>query len=154
LDGDGLNDFFHDADGDGINDLTGMHYGHGFGWHDADRDGRNDRYRDADGDGVVDGPTGPYAQMHYGYGFPMPHTDANGDGLDDATGEPFHHGFGWVDADGDGVNDTFRDADGDGINDLTGHGYVSGYGHGGGGDFHGPVDWPMEPPHMGSGGMM
>jgi len=92
--------------------------------------------------------------MHYGYGFPMPHTDVNGDGIDDATGEPFHLGFGWVDANGDGVNDIFRDANGDGINDLTGHGYVSGYGHGDGGHLHDPVDWPMEPPHMGGGGMM
>jgi len=43
---------------------------------------------------------------------------------------------------------------GDGINDLTGHGYVSGYGHIDGWHLHDPVDWPMEPPHMGSGGMM
>jgi len=43
-----------------------------------------------------------------------------------------------------------NNADGDGINDLTG----KPYGHGDGGHLHDPVDWPMEPPHMGGGGMM
>jgi hypothetical protein len=54
----------------------------------------------------------------------------------------YWHGFGFVDANHDGIND------------VTGHGYVSGYGHGDGGHLHDPVDWPMEPPHMGNGGMV
>ena len=124
-DGDGRNDHFRDANGDGINDLTGKSYGHGFGWHDADRDGNNDFFVDADGDGICD-----------------------------RTGMPYRHPFGYRDDNYDGMNDLFRDADGDGTNDLTGHGYVYGYGHGEGGHIHDPIDWPMEPPHMGGGGMM
>jgi len=54
----------------------------------------------------------------------------------------YGHGFGFVDSNYDGIND------------VTGHGYVSGYGHGDGGHLHDPVDWPMEPPHMGNGGMV
>src|SRR3990172_7506246 len=107
LDGNGVNDFFQDEDGDGICDLTGIPYGHGFGWKDDDHDGRNDRFTDVDGDTVVDAQIGPHAGMHYRYGSQAPHVDTNGDGIDDGTGEPFRHGFGWVDADGDGRNDAF-----------------------------------------------
>jgi len=156
LDGDGANDFFQDADGDGINDITGMPYGHGFGWVDADHDGRNDRFADRDGDARNDGQAGPFALMHYRYGYMAPHADVDGDGIDDVSEMPFGHGFGWVDAEADGRNDAFLDADGDGVNDLTGHQYVSGFGHeagDGGMHFHEPLDWPMESPHMG-GGMM
>lgn len=152
LDGDGVNDFFQDGDGDGICDITGIPYSHGFGWKDEDHDGRNDRFRDVDGDTVVDGQMGSRSGMHYRYGSQAPHVDADGDGIDDATGEPFRHGFGWVDADGDERNDAFRDADGDGVNDLTGHGYQEGFGHDGMLHSHDPIDWPMEPPmHMGGG---
>lgn len=158
LDGDGSNDFFQDADGDGINDLTGMPYGHGFGWADADHDGMNDRFGDADGDTVIDDQRGSHAGMPYRFGFLMPHPDANGNGIDDLTGGPYGHGFGWVDANMDGMNDAYHDADGDGFNDLTGHGYVMGFGHEdstAGGHIHDPIDWPMQPPmHGGGGGMM
>jgi hypothetical protein len=68
---------------------------------------------------------------------------------------PYHHGFGWVDLDGDGVNDAFADADGDGINDFTGHHYDRGFMTGPGGATGGhmePGDWPMGPGH--GGGMM
>lgn len=153
LDGNGVNDFFQDADGDGICDLTGIPYGHGFGWKDDDHDGRNDRFTDVDGDTVVDAQIGPHSGMHYRYGSQAPHVDANGDGIDDGTGVPFRHGFGWVDGDGDGRNDAFRDVDGDGVNDLTGHGYVEGFGHDGMQHSHDPIDWPMEPPVHMDGGM-
>lgn len=71
-------------------------------------DGINDLFVDADGDGVCD---------------------------DDAlyARDPYMMVLGYEDGDSDGMNDHFRDAEGDGINDLTGHGYVSGYGHGDGG---------------------
>lgn len=59
------------------------------GWLDSDGDGRHDLYRDADGDGV-----------------------------NDASGLPYAHRFAWLDDDGDRANDLWRDADGDGVNDL------------------------------------
>jgi len=124
LDGDGRNDFFRDANGDGINDFDSdpLPYPHGYGWADADHDGINDRFVDADGDGVNDYHAGPYADLHSHYGFRMEHPDAEGDGIDDSTGEPYCQGFGWVDADGDGMNDAFTDFDGDGVNDRAGPG--------------------------------
>jgi hypothetical protein len=148
-DGGGVNDFFHDVDGDGINDAAGpMHsYGHGFGWADADGDGINDHFADADGDGVNDWQAGPFADMPYGHGFVAGHTDIGGDGIDDHTSTPYGHGFGWVDADHDGMNDVFHDSDGDGVNDLTGHSYVFGFRHMGDGGMHqhDPTPWPVGP---------
>ena len=44
--------------------------------------------------------------------------DANGDGVNDVSGEKYAHRFDFVDKDGDGVNDLFVDWDGDGVNDL------------------------------------
>jgi hypothetical protein len=61
------------------------------------------------------------------YGYLGPVVDANGDGIADNTGMPYMMGFGWVDTDGDGINDIFVDADGDGVNDLTGRGYRMGF---------------------------
>lgn len=61
------------------------------GFLDADRDGLNDRFR-----------------------------DANGDGIDDVSGNPYPHKFKYEDKDGDRRNDLFRDEDGDGVNDLAG----------------------------------
>ncbi|MDW7646509.1 MAG: hypothetical protein SCI25_15910 [Desulfuromonadales bacterium] len=153
LDGDGVNDYFRDANGDGIGDLSDlpMSYGHGFGWVDANGDGINDRFVDANGDGINDYAGGPYAQMPYRYGFGSRHQDDNGDGIDDQTGRPYCMGFGWVDANQDGINDAFIDTDADGVNDVTGYHYDRGYimesGHQGYRD--GAIDWPMH-----GGGMM
>ena len=148
-DGDGVNDFFHDANGDGLNDASGaMHsYGHGFGWTDDDGAGVNDHFTDANGDGVNDWQVGPFADMPYCHGFVSGHVDVDGDGIDDQTSTPYGHGFGWVDADHDGMNDVFHDSDGDGVNDLTGHSYMSGFGHMGDGGmhWHDPMPWPVEP---------
>lgn len=58
------------------------------GYQDNNRDGINDLYCDADGDGV-----------------------------NDVSGEVFFSGVVFSDEDGDGVNDVFCDADGDGVND-------------------------------------
>jgi hypothetical protein len=149
LDGDGICDFFTDVNGDGINDRTGLPFGHGFGWADADGDGINDRFRDRNGDGVNDVPQGPFVGMPFHPGFDRPRRDANGDGLDDVTGLPFRHGFGWVDADGDGVNDAFIDVDGDGINDRNGHHYDRGFLVGPGGRHGTPIEWPGMPFHTG-----
>jgi hypothetical protein len=44
--------------------------------------------------------------------------DANGDGVNDVTGEKYDHQFAYRDDNGDGKNDLFQDADGDGVNDL------------------------------------
>lgn len=128
FDGDNFNDFFIDADGDGINDLGSIStpYGHGFGWIDENGDGINDRFIDVDGDGINDLTFGPFAGQSSCYGFMTSHQDTNGDGLDDVTGLPYRHGFGWVDANGDGINDVFIDVDGDGVNDYYGYHYDGG----------------------------
>lgn len=126
---DDKNDRFRDANGDGIMDPNGlpMPYAHGMGWVDEDGDGKNDLFRDSDGDGINDLSVGPYAGMPTGYGYVPPHTDSNGDGVDDRTGVPYPCGFGWVDANRDGVNDNFRDANGDGTDDRSGIYYARGY---------------------------
>ena len=126
-DGDGINDRFIDVDGNGLNDFDNMPYMHGFGWVDDNDDGINDRFVDGDGDGINDLDNGPYPNQGNFYGFHGNHQDANGDGIDDMNGTPFGHGFGWVDDNGDGMNDRFTDADGDGINDLMGYHYMDGY---------------------------
>jgi hypothetical protein len=59
------------------------------GWVDEDADGRHDSFSDLEGDGV-----------------------------NDASRQPYAHRFAWIDADSDGLNDIYRDADGDGVNDL------------------------------------
>jgi hypothetical protein len=121
-DGDGINDLFTDADGDGLDDVTGLPYGHGFGWVDENGDGVNDRFVDIDGDRIND-----LDGRGYGYGYMGPVLDTDGDGLDDVTGLPYRQCFGWVDEDGDGINDRFIDDDGDGINDRTGFSYDRGF---------------------------
>ena len=96
-----------------------------FGFVDSNGDGINDLFVDADGDGICDN-----GSLYAGY--------------------PYMMDLGYEDGNGDGLNDHFRDANGDGINDLTG----LPYGHRDGGHLYDLVDWPMEPPRMGSGGMM
>jgi hypothetical protein len=133
-DGDEVNDRFRDADGDGICDITGMPYSHGFGWVDLDNEGEpgygvNDLFTDANGDGINDITLEPYVAMpgwadldsedEEGYGKNDFFADADGDGICDITGIHYSHGFGFVDKDGDEVNDRFVDADGDGINDYV-----------------------------------
>lgn len=46
--------------------------------------------------------------------------DANGDGVNDVTGQTYPCHFKYQDKDGDGVNDLWKDADGDGVNDYLG----------------------------------
>jgi hypothetical protein len=137
--GDGINDLFIDDDGDGICDNAGLYAGYpylmGHGWTDADGNGINDRFRDhdgdgindrfidADGDGVCDLTQGPFAEQPFFYGYTRQHRDANGDGIDDDTDFSYSHGFGWMDINGDDINDAFADANGDGVNDFTGHFY-------------------------------
>jgi hypothetical protein len=53
------------------------------------------------------------------------------------TGVPYRQCFGWVDENGDGVNDLFVDEDGDGVNDQTGFTYDGGFRMGPGGGFGG-----------------
>ena len=156
LNEDGLNDFFADANGDGINDLGNalMSYGHGFGWVDENGDGVNDRFHDANGDGINDLTVGPFAGQSSCYGYMTSHLDITGDGLDDTTGMPYRQGFGWVDENGDGVNDVFVDTNGDGVNDYFGYHYDGG-GYHMSQNFTGNMGmqtptWPM----MGSGGGM
>ena len=156
LNTDGLNDFFADSNGDGINDLgsVSMPYGHGFGWVDENGDGINDRFHDANGDGINDLTAGPFAEQSTCYGYMASHQDSDGDGFDDETGMPYRQGFGWVDENGDGVNDVFVDTNGDGVNDYYGYHYDGG-GYHMSQNFTGNMDmqnptWPMGP----GGGMM
>jgi hypothetical protein len=152
LDGDGVNDFFRDENGDGLNDATNRPFGHGLGWVDEDGNDINDRFQDMQGDGINDLAQGPFANQSFHRGFTRSHLDAYGDGIDDATGFSYHHGFGWVDLNSDGINDAFTDADGDGVNDFTGHHYENGYVPGPGGTQEGhmePGDWPHGPGHGG-----
>ena len=155
FDGDNLNDFFADADGDGVNDLGNIStpYAHGFGWADENGDGINDRFVDENGDGINDLALGPFAGQNSCYGFMSSRQDTNGDGFDDLTGLPYRHGFGWVDENGDGINDVFTDSDGDGVNDYYGYHY-DGSGYHRNQSFSGYMDMqtPMWP--MGHGGMM
>ena len=143
--GDGINDRFADADGDGINDLNDMPYGHGLGWVDADGNGLNDRFVDANGDGINDLAGGAYGNMSYHYGYQRPALDGNGDGIADDTGLPYRQCFGWVDSNGDGLNDVFRDGNQDGLNDMTNMYYDRGFmmGPGGGGSMGSMSGWPM-----------
>jgi hypothetical protein len=126
-DSDGYNDLFRDVDGNGVNDFDNMPYMHGFGWIDNDGDGINDHFIDADGDGINDLDNGPYSNQGNFYGFHSQHHDADGNGIDDLSGSSVWHGFGWVDEDGDGINDRFTDANGDGVNDVMGYHYMDGY---------------------------
>ncbi|MDY7395986.1 gliding motility-associated C-terminal domain-containing protein [Aureibaculum sp. 2210JD6-5] len=141
-DGDGIIDGFTDADGNGLDDATETTPlpltdtdNDGIPNHldlDSDNDGITDVTEaggtDADGDGVIDG-----------------FTDANNDGLDDATAlsplplpdtdgdtvpnyldlDSDNDGItdvteaGGTDADGDGIIDGFTDANNDGLDDAT-----------------------------------
>jgi len=79
------------------------------------------------------------------------HYDMDGNGIDDDTGMPYGHGFGWMDENHDGINDLFTDTDGDGVNDLTGYHYGNGFMHNGSGMDGGSGGSGMD---GGSGGMM
>jgi hypothetical protein len=106
-------------DGDGVRDLSGGESGgrgSAYGFVDEDGDGINDRYTsdpefvDEDGDGLCDicgGVPGEGGQQEGGYG-------------------QQEGGYGFVDEDGDGINDRsvsnpeFVDEDGDGLCDTHG----------------------------------
>jgi len=106
-------------DGDGVRDLDddGFGRGHGasYGFVDEDGDGVNDRYLsapefvDEDGDSICDVCGG-----------------VPGEGYEQENGYGCANGYGFVDEDGDGVNDRygsnpeFVDEDGDGICDIHG----------------------------------
>lgn len=142
--GDGFNDNAPDADGDGIPngqdpdyqkpaDGTGSGVGKGQaksdttrpgsgrgnrvgtkGFVDENGDGLNDNAPDADGDGIPNGQDPDYQRPADGTGI------GAGKGKNDSTGLTRGRGrggrfHGFVDEDGDGINDNLRDADGDGI---------------------------------------
>lgn len=46
--------------------------------------------------------------------------DADGNGINDVTNQPYPHSFKFEDKNGDGINDLWTDADGDGVNDYLG----------------------------------
>ena len=138
---DGVNDGFADADGDGTNDVTGRPYLHSFGFQDENGDGKNDLWADADGDGVNDllgriqkaqrrwidrdgdgmmdeevgGLRGKALKAHV--------LDADADGRNDITGEPYTgrdlggYRYGRVDEENGVVASDFVDEDGNGTDD-------------------------------------
>ena len=113
-DADGVNDLSQDADSDGIPNgldsdyLTakGIVLGRGAMGHsfvDEDGDGVNDLSQDADGDGIPNG-------------IDVDYTLPEGATLQAFGGRGMMGGIrGFIDEDGDGVNDLSQDADGDGI---------------------------------------
>jgi hypothetical protein len=56
-----------------------------------------------------------------------PTSIATGDGIADGVGIRLRDGFGWVDEDGDGINDNGADPKGIGVNNRWGCSYVNGY---------------------------
>lgn len=72
------------------------------------------------GDGIRD-----FIGAGDGPGYAWGYVDANGDGVNDN----------FVDTDGDGVCDNFVDANGDGVNDLRGRAHLGAYGPCGGDGF-------------------
>jgi hypothetical protein len=89
---------------------------HGSNFVDENGDGYNDNAPDADGDGIPNGQDPDYVKPADGTGA----GNSNAQGTNDSTargngqgkGARFH---GFVDEDGDGINDNLRDADGDGV---------------------------------------
>ena len=113
-DADGVNDLSQDADSDGIPNgldsdyLTAKGIAVGRGWMghsfvDEDGDGVNDLSQDADGDGIPNG-------------IDVDYTLPEGATQQAFGGRGMMGGFrGFIDEDGDGVNDLSQDADGDGL---------------------------------------
>ncbi len=118
--GDGLNDNAKDADGDGIpngQDPDYQRLNPEKGFVDADGDGINDNAKDADGDGIPNGQDPDYVSPKDGSGSKMGAGNKGGQGTGSGTkaSEMQNRVKGFVDENGDGVNDNARDNDGDGI---------------------------------------
>ena len=122
--GDGYNDNAPDDDGDGIpngqdpdyvkpNDGTATGKGNGkgnagTGFVDEDGDGFNDNAPDDDGDGIPNGQDEDYVKPADGTGAGK----GEGQGQGKGKGKRF---AGFIDEDGDGINDRMVDDDNDGI---------------------------------------
>jgi len=113
LNNDGYNDNAPDADGDGIPNGQDSDYvkpgagqGAGVGFVDENGDGLNDNAPDADGDGIPNGQDPDYVKPQ----------DGSGIGQGKGQGKGFGRRIGgFVDEDGDGVNDRLMDVDKDGV---------------------------------------
>ena len=120
--GDGYNDNAPDADGDGIPNgmdedyvAAGQKNGKGStGFVDEDGDGINDNAPDADGDGIPNGQDEDYVATGQG--------QAKGFGKNNKGMRAGQRGF--IDEDGDGLNDRAVDSDGDGIPNGQDEDYV------------------------------
>lgn len=140
--GDGYNDNAPDADGDGIPNGQDPDYVAGSqngqredkGFKDENGDGINDLAPDADGDGIPNGQDPDYVRPQDGTGYQEQNGNGNGHGV-----------RGFVDENGDGLNDNAPDADGDGIPngqdaDYQKPGTGAAFGKGFGRGVHGFVD--------------
>lgn len=105
--GDGYNDNAPDDDGDGIPNGQDPDFvkpedsgGNGKGFVDADGDGVNDLAQDDDGDGIPNGQDEDYVRPK------------DGQGNSFARGKRGMKKFGFIDEDGDGINDRMFDDNG------------------------------------------
>ncbi len=123
---------------------------HGVNFVDENGDGYNDNAPDADGDGIPNGQDPDYVKPADGSGAKQGKGQAQGKVQAQNKGQGARTGAkGFIDENGDGINDNAPDADGDGIPNgqdpdfvkpADGSGAKAGKGQGKGARFHGFVD--------------
>jgi len=122
-DNDGINDNAADDDGDGIPNGKDADYTGTTKFVDEDGDGLNDNAKDDDGDGVPNGQDPDYSKPADGSGQKNGQQNKNSKGQKLAQQNKGSAGQkgnrktakGYIDENGDGINDNAKDSDADGI---------------------------------------